>query len=191
MREIETLVKILSTLAEVQKAVEQCATFRETVRIQDVYWEHPHRQQLQTGGRGMVNALRLRNRGDLWFLTLKHDNMNEDGVWLYSDEYETEVGDLTQLKKILEALNFRSLVMVDKTRQTWFYKDFEIALDSVKNLGEFVEIEYKGEAQADPKETTDQMVKLLKDIGCGEIKINYMGYPYLLLFPKEAKYETL
>jgi len=32
------------------------------------------------------------------------------------------------------------------------------------------------------------MIKFLKDINVGKIQRNYQGYPFLLLFPEEAKY---
>ena len=164
------------------------AEFKSEARQIDEYFTPAHRDF--TAVRPVAEWLRLRDSSGQYSFVYK--NWHHEGEKsFYCDEYETEIGDLKQVRKILEALNFKSLVVVDKTRQTWRYLDFEIAMDSVKNLGEFVEIEYKGEAQADPKETTDQIVKLLKDIGCGEIKINYMGYPYLLLFPGEAKYEVL
>jgi len=33
------------------------------------------------------------------------------------------------------------------------------------------------------------MIKFLKNIGCGKIKRNYVGYPFQLLFPSEVKLE--
>ena len=94
------------------------------------------------------------------------------------------------MKKILEVLNFKSIVKVDKLRKTWTYKNYEIATDSVKGLGDFVEIEYIGkDEKVDPKKITEEMINFLKSVGCGQIKRNYVGYPFQLLFPKEVKYE--
>ena len=94
------------------------------------------------------------------------------------------------MKNIFKALNIKPLVKVDKKRILWMYKDWEVAIDSVKNLGNFVEIEYKGNSGKSPKQITTEMVRFLKDVGCGKISRNYMGYPYQLLFPKEIKYEV-
>ena len=75
----------------------------------------------------------------------------------------------------MSALNFKSIV----------------AIDSVKNLGDFVEIEYIGEDnKIDPKAMTEEMINFLKKVGCGKITRNYVGYPFLLLFPEEVKYEV-
>lgn len=34
------------------------------------------------------------------------------------------------------------------------------------------------------------MVDFLKQVGCGKIIRNYVGYPFLMLFPSEVKYEV-
>ena len=115
----------------------------------------------------------------------------ENGKSGHCDEYKTEIEDIIQARKIFEALNFKFLVTVDKLRKTWKYKDYEIDIDSIKGLGDFVEIEYIGNEDADPKKITEEMIKFLKEIGCGKINRNYVGYPFQLLFPEETKYEEV
>jgi predicted adenylyl cyclase CyaB len=82
---------------------------------------------------------------------------------------------------------------VDKKREIYKYKDYEIVIDKIKGLGDYVEIEYKGKtsSKAKAKLITSQMVQFLKDIGVGKIKRNYAGYPYQILFPKEIKIDEL
>lgn len=76
-------------------------------------------------------------------------------------------------------------------RKIWTYKDFEIAVDSVESLGDFVEIEYMGkDEKVNPKKVTAEMVNFLKQVDCGKITRNYVGYPFLMLFPNEVKYEV-
>jgi predicted adenylyl cyclase CyaB len=88
-------------------------------------------------------------------------------------------------------MKFRQLTTVDKVRKAFSYKNWEVALDSIKNLGEFVEIEYKGSDKVDPKKETNKMVAFLKNTGCGKIERNYLGYPFQLLFPNEVKWEAV
>jgi len=89
------------------------------------------------------------------------------------------------------ALDFKPLIAVDKIRKTWTYKDYEIAIDSVKGLGDFVEIEYIGKAMdIEPKKVTQEMIGFLKNLDCGKIKRNYVGYPFQLMFPDEVKFEN-
>ena len=49
------------------------------------------------------------------------------------------------MKKIFGVLDIKPLVVVDKKRKIFMYKDIEIALDEVDELGRFIELEAKGE----------------------------------------------
>jgi len=169
--------------------LEKSAVFKFETRQIDEYFTPAHRDFIAV--RPIAEWLRLRESNSHCSFTYKNWHYEGEKSF-YCDEYETEIKDLGQLKKALEALDFKPLIIVDKTRKVWLYKDFEIAIDSVKDLGNFVEIEYKGEDEnADPGKTAERMIQFLKEVGCGKIMINYMGYPYLLLFPKEAKYKEV
>ena len=135
--------------------------------------------------------LRLRDADGKASINYKNWHPDADGKTRWCDEFETSVASTETMRKILGALGFRSIVTVDKQRETWVYKQYEIALDSVKGLGDFVEIEYKGsESAPDHKTITNEMVQFLKDLRCGQIKRNYQGYPFMLLFPEEVKQEV-
>ena len=75
--------------------------------------------------------LRLRNAEGKYSLNYKNWYDEKNGHSLHCDEYETEIKDLEQLKKVLLALNFRSLITVDKIRKVYHYKDYEVAIDKV------------------------------------------------------------
>lgn len=86
--------------------------------------------------------LAIRERDGKFLFNYKH--WYPEGVknTEYCDEYETEVGNEKQLKRILKALKFKKLVTVEKKRWLFIYKDeLEIALDEVPALGYFIEIE--------------------------------------------------
>jgi adenylate cyclase, class 2 len=134
--------------------------------------------------------IRLRNAEGSFSLNYKNWHYTEKGESNHCEEYESGIESLEKVKKILKALDFRSLVIVDKKRKIWRYKDYEISLDSVKSLGDFVEVEYKGTGkEVDPDKIAKEMVAFLKSAGCGSIKKNYLGYPFLLLFGEEAEWE--
>jgi len=155
----------------------------------DEYFSPAHRDFLAT--RPVAEWLRLRDADGKYSINYKNWHFDENGKSHYCDEFETKIEGIEQARKILSVLNFKPIVAVDKLRKIWTFGDYEIAIDSVKNLGDFVEIEYIGkDEKADPKKITEEMINFLKKIGCGKIKRNYVGYPFLLLFPKEAKYEV-
>jgi predicted adenylyl cyclase CyaB len=132
--------------------------------------------------------LRLREVGGTFSITYKNWHHEKNGQSNYCDEFETKVSDGLQLGKILEALAFKSIAIVDKKRQLWRYKEYEIAIDHVAKLGEFIEIEYSGKDSAvDPQKTAEAMINFLKQVGCKNIVRDVQGYPFLILFPEEAR----
>ncbi len=155
----------------------------------DDYFTPAHRDFLAI--RPATEWLRLRDHDGRGLLTYKYWHHNKKGQSNFADEFETGIENLATFKKVFAALNFKPLVTVDKTREIWRYRDYEIAIDHVLGLEEFVEIEYKGKKAVDPDKTAAAMAQFLKDLGCGKVELNYQGYPFLLLFPKEAKYQKV
>jgi len=164
------------------------AHYKSERRQIDEYFSPAHRNFLEL--RPLKEWLRLRNSGGNYSINYKNWHFDENGKSSYCDEYETKIEDINKIRKIFNVLNFKQVVLVDKLRKAWVYKDYEVSIDSVKNLGDFVEIEYIGNNEnADAKMITGEMINFLKDIGCGKIKRNYVGYPFQLMFPNEVKYE--
>ena len=185
--EIEIQVSIENSKPLIE-FLEKEADFKSEKHQIDEYFSPIHRNFIEV--RPVKEWLRLRDSSGKYSITYKNWHYDEKGKSHYCDEYETKMEYLTQLKKILDVLNFKSIVKVDKLRKTWIYKNYEIAVDSVKGLGDFVEIEYIGkDDKVDPKKITEEMINFLKNIGCGQIKRNYVGYPFQLLFPEEVKFE--
>lgn len=146
----------------------------------DEYFTPAHRDFLAL--RPIEEWFRLRDSNGKFSVNYKKWHFDGEGRGLYADEYETKIDDIKMTRKIVEVLNFKPIVTVDKKRKVWRYKDYEICMDSVKNLGDFVEIEYYGARHHDDhKEIMEEMIKFLKDLGCGTLEINHSGYPALLL----------
>ncbi len=184
--EIEIQVKIENS-ESLLDFLEKNGEFKAENHQVDEYFSPAHRNFI--GVRPVEEWLRLRDEGGKCSINYKKFHFDKDGKSYFRDEYEIKIEDLPGLRKILDALNFKSIVKVDKLRKTWAYKDYEIAVDSVKGLGDFVEIEYLGKGKVDPKQVTTEMVNFLKSVGCGKIERDYVGYPFMLLFPNEVKFE--
>lgn len=167
------------------------AEFKGEKHQVDEYFTPFHRDFIAV--RPAVEWLRLRDADEKCSINYKKWHVDSHGKRHYCDEYETKIEDIEQARKIFTALDIKPIIKVDKKRKIWVYNDYEIAVDSVKDLGDFVEIEHFGETGGkSPEQITDEMVQFLKDIGCGEIKRNYVGYPFLILFPNnEVKYDIL
>lgn len=131
--------------------------------------------------------LRLRNQDGVFSINYKNFHFNAQGKSTESDELETQITDIDQMRRIFMMLNMKPITTVDKVRASWLYTDYEISADTVSGLGTFVEIEYKG-IGSNSKKITDDMVHFLKGLKVGRIQRNYQGYPFLLLFPNKSKY---
>lgn len=182
--EIEIKVKI-ENVEPLVSFLNKNAEFKSEERQIDEYFTPIHRNFLSI--RPVKEWLRLRNENNRYSINYKNWHFDENGKTSNCDEFETPVKDIEQMRKLFTTLDIKSIGKVDKTRKTWDYKDYEISVDIVSELGTFVEIEFKGYSD-EPKKITDEMVKFLEGIGVGKIQRNYQGYPFLLLFPNEAKY---
>lgn len=157
--------------------------FKGKRRQVDTYFIPAHRDF--RAERPVNEWLRLRDSEGIFSINYKNWHRDEEGRSDCCDEYETKVEDLKKMKKIFKVLNFQEIVEVDKERTVWIYGNYEIAVDKVKGLGDFVEIEYIGKNTVDPKKTAQEMIKFLKDLGCTGIRLNQQGYAFVNLFPEE------
>lgn len=185
--EIEIQVQI-ENVKDLLKFLKKNAKFVVKERQIDRYYTPAHRNFIAK--KPIKEWLRLRDSSGKFSINYKNWYYDKDGKSDYCDEFETEIKDIESIEKILSALNMKLIATVDKKRETWKYKDYELAMDNVKGLGDFVEIEFKGEnTRKKPKEITRQMIDFLKKNNCGKVIRNYVGYPYQFLFPHEIKLE--
>jgi len=145
----------------------------------DKYYTPAHRDFLSV--KPVKEWLRLRDSNGKFSIDYKNWIYNSDGKSNHCDEFETKIDSLEKAENILGALDFKYLITVDKFRSAWNYKEYEISIDKVEDLGDFVEIEYIGSNAGDPKEVTDEMILFLTSMQCGELNRDYKGYPFLLL----------
>lgn len=189
VRDIEIEIKVkIEKSKQLISFLRKKAKFIFEKRQIDKYFTPVHRNFISV--RPAKEWLRLRSSNNKFSVNYKNWHVDKQGRSYHCDEYETNVENLDQLKKILLVLNFKPLVVVDKLRRTWRYQDYEISLDKVKILGDFVEMEYIGQKpKVNPKRITQEMISFLREHGCGKIERDFVGYPFRLLFPKEAKFE--
>ena len=147
----------------------------------DTYFNLAHRDFLSK--KPVSEWLRLRESKKGFSLNYKKWH-NEDGSKTVScDEFETKIENPDSLKKLFGNLNFKELISVEKNRNVWNYKDTEIAIDEVKELGSFIEIEAKGNF-TNIEEVKKHLYEILKEIGAEVGEQDFEGYPYLLLKKK-------
>lgn len=139
-----------------------------------------------TSAEGYKDALdylrvRITKNGDYFCFKKFH----EDPVLkrpLYCDEYEVKVSDGQITLELMKALGYNEQIRMEKIRKIYQYEDFEIVIDDVKDLGKFIEIEFKKPIN-DPKEGLQIIYDFLKSIGINKIKLQKRGYISMLLNP--------
>lgn len=94
---------------------------------------------------------------------LAYKKLHKESTPIYCDEFETAIENKENMEKILFAIGFSVQMVIDKTRETYSLKNFEFDFDSVKNLGEFLEIELKNTELADAD--TSKIFDLVKKYG--------------------------
>lgn len=145
------------------------------VRQVDTYYTAPHREFPETD-----EALRIRretpeNGSPFYQLTYKGPKVDSESKT--RTEHETELGDHESMAAALEALGFEPAAEVRKDRERFARGDYTVTLDSVDDLGEFVEVEREV-----PEEELDSAREgafaLLSDLGldpADQIRTSYLG----------------
>lgn len=175
---IETEIKIRITESEYKELIKfmnNNAKFLKDNNQLDTYYQPTYRKFLNDNE---INEwLRIGKRGSKIILNYKnwHDNM-------YCDEYEVEIDNSENLDKIFGILGLEKIAIVDKYRKTYLYLEkYEIALDYVKDLGYFIEIEVKDYSK-EPIEEYGDLLKLAKSLNLKLDNIDKRGYPYHMIY---------
>jgi adenylate cyclase, class 2 len=153
----------------------------------DIYYNAPDRDFLKTALIKEWVRVRISDKGNS--INYKNWIYDDNGVSNHCDEYETKVDDIEQLQHILKALGYTELVTVDKRRRVWDIDLYEVSVDRVESLGDYVEVEYKGELKPGqtPATIAKEMLEFLKKNGCQNITRDKNGYPYALIEQKQLQ----
>ncbi|MFH0978380.1 MAG: class IV adenylate cyclase [Candidatus Woesearchaeota archaeon] len=181
--EVEVKVQIDAQIAAKLKArLKEIAIFGKIAKQKDEYYTPAHRSFVEP--EYPFEWLSIRQRGEITILNYKHFHPENAQVHTHCEEYETEVANPEQLRKIFISLDVKKLVTIEKERETYLYKDeFEVAIDKVKELGFYVEIEAKkdfGSVSAARKKIGEFAKSIELDISSPDLR----GYPYLLMEKK-------
>ena len=177
----EIEIKIPITKEDFFRLKEQLKNnFIKNTKQKDTYYTPSHRNFIAE--KYPFEWVRIREQGVKAILNYKHYYPERAEKNTHCDEYETII-DQEQIKKILNALNFKELITVNKIRETYNYKDFEIALDEVDELGFFVEIEAINNLET-VEQTREELYKIARELNINTTNEDIRGYPYLMLDKK-------
>jgi adenylate cyclase class 2 len=160
--EIEVKARVKDFL-EIKKMLNQIGALRIKNEHQiDTYFNAPHKDFGETD-----EALRIReipeNSGKRLILTYKGPKMDDRSKT--RKEIEVDITDSKNMALILENLGFRQAAMVKKDRDIYHLNEFIITLDTVHDVGTFVEIEKDVEDGEDTGESLNHIFDIYKSLG--------------------------
>ncbi|HLD80538.1 MAG TPA: class IV adenylate cyclase [archaeon] len=170
--------------SRVRKELERTSELKRSSSEVDTYFVPAHRDFLKN--EYPSEWLRLGIRGGKAILNYKHWRPDNAETKTHCDEFETVVGSQETLRKILRALDFRELVTVEKERVVFVHGDsFEVALDDVKGLGCFIEIEALKDLGG-VTATREKLFEFAAGLGIDAAREleDKRGYPYQLMKKK-------
>jgi adenylate cyclase class 2 len=139
MLEIELKVRVPDLAPVRERLRELHAEQTDRTHEHDVYYNAPHRDFGSTD-----EALRVRYSDDLVIVTYKGAKV-PGFDFKAREEINVRIEDGPGFENILDRLGFRKTAVVDKVREYYRYGEASVALDDVKDLGFFVEIELTGD----------------------------------------------
>ncbi len=172
MYEVE--VKVPAEHQAVESALDaQGATRRKLVEQTDTYFDAPHRD---LASRDEALRLRRERTGSQEQAVLTYKGPLVEAESKTREEIETPVESPNRMTDILAALGFSPAATVDKTRCRYDLGDFTVSLDTVTELGEFVEIEAEA-TEKDIEATRKAAIETLTDLGLDadeQIRTSYL-----------------
>lgn len=122
------------------------------------------------------HVFRIRVEDNRSLLTLKI----RGEVELSAIEKELEISDIKQMREIFEAIGYHEIMRVIKVRIKCHYKKYEICLDRLKGLGNFIEVE-KISSQ-DSGKVQEELFKFLETLGIKRKDREKRGYDTLTYY---------
>lgn len=186
MQEVEILVKIDEDLGYCLAKISEKLELVKTVRVIDAYFDHKWISKLNPDQSfRLTNCVRVREKGDRASVAYKHDYFDENDIWTYSDEYETNVESAQAMKDVFYQLWFTELVVVNNLKHYFYDGDYEIVVEDVDGLGVFLEVEFRSiVASWDEATIKLQINKYIKDLGFDNYEEMNAWKPELILKKK-------
>jgi len=163
----------------------------KTEQHRDHYLDHPQKSFLfdsPLGFKDYRQLLRVRagGEGEGGLLTTKLRSFDADQKTITAvEEYQTEVQDAGMTLEVFKLLGYQQIALVQKKRTYHRYKDFEIAIDVVEQLGSFFEVECQQEG-VNPAEGVQLIYQFLAAAGIDKVNLVERGYLNMMLNPDHA-----
>ncbi len=187
-KEIEIKISLEKDQLEILKNwLKENAEYKGEFHQVDQYFNNPKDSFFKINKKGLKDArifFRVRRADNKNTTCLKyfHYEPENPSRTSHCDEYETKIENPEVITQMYEKLGFEKDIIIDKKRRIYHYKEIEIAMDQVKNLGDFVELELKEQVK-NVKAAKGELYELLKEIGITKYRVQEKGYVTMMWNP--------
>lgn len=177
MKEIEVKIKIPDASDIISLLKGKGCVFSEPKAQQDLIYIEQSVPAIPVAAG--VNVLRIRRQGDRSIFTLKQSTIGNNLAKL---ELEVDITDPETMEKIIPLLGYKKIAKVNKTRRTCKYLEYEICVDQVEELGDYLEIEKI--TDQDPGFVQTEMLATLFSLGLDTSDRQEYGYDVMYVQKK-------
>lgn len=181
---IEVEVKAwIEDLTEIEKRILQDnARYVKTLHQKDIYFKHPTRNFAKTD-----EAIRVRCEDDRSLITYKGPKLDKKSK--SREEYEVEIKNPEKMQEILVKLDFTPVPSVEKVRRIYEVDEMIVALDEVKDVGKFIEVEMEAETPDEYKVKRNKILARLKKWSISKNQLERSSYLELFFLKKGLERE--
>ena len=182
MYEVEVKAK-LQNREEIKKKLESlgCEFSKELHQIDNVYFPEGLVFPPPLG----TPVLRVREQNEIFIFTLKISQSGQQD----SVERELEIKDGKMMMEIMRLLKYQNAPTVNKTRIKAKLQGMEVVLDTVKDLGDFIEVEkiVTNDNPEDRKNIQKDIADFIETLGVAKEDLLVNGKYDIMLYEKNRK----
>jgi adenylate cyclase, class 2 len=168
--------------AELINELKNKAEFLGEEYQKDIYYIPFHRNFVKQSP--VSEWLRLRETNNKTSINYKKWHFLDNKKSVSCDEFETNIENINELKRIFESLDIKELIIVEKIRKNFRYKNAIISIDHVSDLGDYIQIEVIKESKEEIEAGKEEIYGIAKELDANLGYQNNEGYPFILLKKK-------
>lgn len=146
--EIEAKMRIDGMEEITQRLRAEGASYVGTVTERNTYFDTPE-ASLKSADEGLRVRTELQPHDNSTRVVVTYKGPRQAGPFKTRREIEFTVSDADAAESLFDALHYIKVLTFEKRRQTWRLDHCEVVLDTLPELGHFLEIEGPGEAAVD------------------------------------------
>ena len=177
--EIEAKFPLYNKRETLSKLKKLGQTTEENNYQKDIYYTPAHENFLEK--RPVSEWLRIRDTKEQKTINYKNWSNHDGNNKISCKEIEVGIDDYNGMLEMLNALDFKQIIVAEKTRNSFEYNNIIISIDSIENLGDFIELEFKTNLYDNEDESMNYIMHTIEELGIKVGNQIFAGYPQLVM----------